>query len=58
MLGTHRGCLDRFGNNREMVQALLDQEADDAIGVEEKVAPTGVLIPDDGVQGLELRGLW
>ena len=40
-----------------MVEALLDEEPDDAVGVEEEVAAAGVLVPYDGVQGLQLRRL-
>lgn len=52
------GCLDDLRDDGEMVEALLDEEADDAIGVEEEVASAGVLVADDGEEGLELRGLW
>ena len=40
-----------------MVEALFDEETDDAIGVEEEVAPAGLLVADDGVERLELGGL-
>ncbi len=41
-----------------MVEALLNKETDDAVGVEEKIAAAGVLVPDDRVQSLELGCLW
>ena len=40
-----------------MVQALLDQQPNDPIRVEQKVTPARVLVPDDRVQGLQLRCL-
>ncbi len=40
-----------------MVEALLDEQADDAVGVEEEVAAGGALVADDGVEGLELGGV-
>jgi len=40
-----------------MVQAFFDEQADDAVAVEEKVAAGGVLVADDGVEGLELGRL-
>lgn len=40
-----------------MVEALLDEKADDAVGVEEEICPARVLVTDDGVERLELRRL-
>ncbi len=40
-----------------MVQPLLHQQPDDAIRVKQEVASGRVLVPDDRVERLELRGL-
>ena len=57
-MGTHSGCFDGLGADGKMVEALLDEATNDAVRIEEEVAPTGVLVSDDGVQCLELGGLW
>lgn len=41
----------------EMVQALLDEQTNDAIGVEDEVCALGVFVPDHCQKGDELRGL-
>ena len=51
------GGLHRLGDDGEVVEALLDEETDDAVGVEEEVASASVLVADDGEESLELRGL-
>lgn len=54
----HRRRLDGLRDNGEVVEALLDEEADDPVAVEEEIAPGCVLVPDDGEESLELwRGL-
>lgn len=52
------GSLYGLGHDGEVVEALFDEETDDAVGVEEKIAAAGVLVPDDRVQSLELGCLW
>lgn len=53
----YSGCLDRLGDNGKVIEALFDEQTDDAVGVEEEVASASVFVPDDGVQGLQLRGM-
>ena len=53
----YSGCLDGLGDDREVVQAFFDEQPNDTVRVEEEVASTGVLVPDDGVEGLQLRCL-
>ena len=54
---THCRCFDRLWDHRKVVEAFLNQEANDAVRVEQKVTTAGVLVPDDRVQGLQLRCL-
>ena len=54
---THCRCFDRLWDHRQVVQALLDQEPNNPVRVEQEVPPAGVLVSDDGVEGLELGGL-
>lgn len=56
-LDTYRRRLNRLGKDRQVVQAFLDKEADNAVRVEQEVAATGVLIPDYSIQCLQLRRL-
>ena len=51
----YSGRFDNPRHNRQVVQALFDEQTDDAVGIEDEIAPGGVLVPDDGVQRLELR---
>jgi len=44
-------------DDRKMVQALLDEQTDDAIGVEDEVRALGVFVSDHGEEGDQLRGL-
>ncbi len=37
----------------QVVETLLDQEADDAVGVEDEVASVGVLVTDFAARGVE-----
>ena len=53
----YSGCLDRLGDDGEVIEALLDEQADDAVRVEEKVASAGVLVAYDREQGLQLCSL-
>lgn len=53
---THRRRLHGLRHDGEVVQALLDEQADDAVRVEQKIAARGVLVADDGVERLKLRG--
>ena len=57
MTVAHGGCLDGPRYDRQMIQPLLYQQPDDAIRVEQEVTPQRVLVPDDRVERLELRGL-
>lgn len=41
-----------------MVETFFDEETDDAVGVEEEIAPGSILVPDDGIESLELCCLW
>jgi len=46
----YRG-LDSGGDSREVVQAFLDQKTNDAVGVEDEVCTSRLLVADDAVGG-------
>ena len=54
---TYCRSLNGLGEDGEVIQALFDEEPDDAVRVEEEVASASVLVANDSEQGLELRGL-
>lgn len=49
---TYGGSFYSLWNNREVIETLFDEEADDTVGIEEEVAPRCVFISDDGVESL------
>ena len=50
--------LNGLGEDGEVIQALFDEEPDDAVRVEEEVASARVLVADDGVERLKLCCVW
>ena len=54
---TYCRSLNGLGKDGEVIQALFDEEPDDAVRVEEEVASARVLVADDSVEGFEL-GWW
>jgi hypothetical protein len=50
--GAYSRRLDHLGHNRQMVQAFLDKETDDTVGVKDEIPPRRVLVSDDRVERL------
>ena len=51
------GCLDGAGDCREVVQAFLNQEPNDAIRIEDEVGTSRVLVANDAVDALVVFSL-
>ena len=49
-------CFDNFGHNRQLIQALFDEQTNDAVRIEDEISPRRVLVPNNRVERLQLRG--
>ena len=49
---TDSGSFYGLWNDREMVETFFDEETNDAVGVEEEVAPGSIFVSDDSIESL------